>query len=127
MFNNSFSEKTNGLTDQAAQTADQAIKSTQRAANGAFDSLADTVHDLRDQAAPLINLATEQASAMAHRGLDSVRGATQQIRDTARQASDGTVNYIRDEPVKAMLIAAATGATLMALVSLMTRSSHHHA
>ena len=34
-------------------------------------------------------------------------------------ASDLTVNYIKDEPVKSILIAAATGAALMGLVSLM--------
>jgi hypothetical protein len=32
------------------------------------------------------------------------------------------VGYIKDEPVKAMLIAAATGAALMALVGLVSRS-----
>jgi hypothetical protein len=35
------------------------------------------------------------------------------------------VAYIRDEPVKAMLIAAATGAALMALINLVSRSRHH--
>jgi hypothetical protein len=44
------------------------------------------------------------------------------LRDKALRASDNTVGYIKDEPVKAMLIAAATGAALMALVSLITRS-----
>jgi ElaB/YqjD/DUF883 family membrane-anchored ribosome-binding protein len=38
----------------------------------------------------------------------------------AAQASDETVNYIKHEPVKSMLIAAATGAALMALISLFT-------
>lgn len=38
------------------------------------------------------------------------------------KASDDTVSYIKDEPVRAMLIAAATGAALMALLSMMGRS-----
>jgi ElaB/YqjD/DUF883 family membrane-anchored ribosome-binding protein len=33
-----------------------------------------------------------------------------------------TVAYVKDEPVKAMLIAAATGAVLMGLISMMGRS-----
>ena len=37
-------------------------------------------------------------------------------------ASDATVNYIKEEPVKSILVAAATGAALMALVSMMSRS-----
>ena len=112
----------NGIADHAAQSADNAIKSTQRATNNAFNSLSGTVQDIREQAAPLLNRATEQASALAQRGIDSVRDTSQQLRDTARRASDSTVGYIRDEPVKSMLIAAATGAGLMALVSLMGRS-----
>jgi ElaB/YqjD/DUF883 family membrane-anchored ribosome-binding protein len=38
------------------------------------------------------------------------------------RATDSTVNYIKDEPLKAMLIAAATGAALMALMALLNRS-----
>ena len=118
-----FTDSTNNLADQAAASADSAIKTTQRATNSAFDSLASGVQDLRQQAAPLIARATSQASDLAHRGADTVRETTQQLRERAMRASDSTVNYIREEPVKAMLIAAATGAGLMALLSLMTRSN----
>ena len=115
-------EDHNRLADQAAQTADQAIKATQRVANEALDKLAGSVQDMRHQAAPLLNRATDQAAAMAQRGVDAVREGSQQLRDKALRASDNTVSYVRGEPVKAMLIAAATGAALMALISLMTRS-----
>ena len=118
-----LAEQTNNLADQAAISADSAIKSTQRVTNEALDSLAGSVQDLRQQAAPLLERATTQASALAQRSVDTVRDTAQQLRERALRASDSTVNYIKDEPVKAMLIAAATGAGLMALLSLMTRSS----
>lgn len=114
----------NGLVDQAADSADHAIKSTQRVANATLDRMAGTVQDLRHQAAPLLNRVSAQASELAQRGVDAVRDTSQQLRDKAVRASDGTVNYIRDEPVKAMLIAAATGAALMALIGLMSRKRH---
>ena len=120
---NNLVDSTNNLADQAAASADSAIKTTQRATNNAFDRLAGGVQDLRQQAAPLIARATSQASDLAHRGADTVRETTQQLRERATRASDSTVNYIREEPVKAMMIAAATGAGLMALLSLMTRSN----
>ncbi len=119
------SEQSNGLADQAAASADHAIRSTQQVANDALDNLAGSVQDLRKQVAPILNRATEQASALAQRGVDTVRETSQQLRDKALRASDNTVNYIRDEPVKSMLIAAATGAALMALVSLMGHSRRH--
>ena len=75
-----------------------------------------------DQIAPLLSRATDQASAFAQRGLDAVRDTSQQLRSKAQHASDTTVNYIKHEPYKSVLIAAATGAALMALVSLISRS-----
>ena len=92
MFAKKPQELSNNLTDQVTQTADEAIRSTQR---------------------------------LAQRGVNGVRATSQHLREKTRDAADGTVQYIKDEPVKAMLIAAATGAALMALVSLISRSGHH--
>lgn len=122
MFSNKTVEE-NNIADQAAKSADQAIRSTQRVANEALDGLAGSVKDLRQQAAPLLNRVGEQAGAMAQRGVDAVRDGSAQLREKALQAQDTTVSYIKDEPVKAMLIAAAAGAALMAMLSLMTRSN----
>jgi hypothetical protein len=52
-----------------------------------------------------------------------VRERSGQLRDKAALLSDTTAGRIRDEPLKAMLIAAATGAALMALLVLISRSS----
>lgn len=78
--------------------------------------------DVLAQAQPLLSRASEQASALTHRGVDSVLDMTHLIRNKALRASDDTVDYIKDEPVKAMLIAAVAGAALMAVVSLFSRS-----
>lgn len=117
-----LADQTSNLVDHAADKADGAIRSTQRVANDTLDSLSGSVQDIRQKASPALSRATEQASAYAQRGLDSVREASQQLRDRAARASDSTVGYVRDEPVKAMLIAAATGAALMALMSLLGSS-----
>jgi ElaB/YqjD/DUF883 family membrane-anchored ribosome-binding protein len=111
----SFSPQTN-IADQAANSADQAIRATQNVANKALDGLAGSVQDLRQQAAPMLNRATEQASALAQRGVDAVRDTSQHLRERAHRASDGTLNYIKDEPIKSVLFAAAAGAALMVLL-----------
>lgn len=112
------------LIDQAAESADHAIHAAQRVATDALDSLAGAIQALRSQAEPLLDGAADQASSMAHRGLHSLQDSTAALRTSARHASDNTVSYIRHDPVKSMLIAAATGAALMGLISLM-RSTHH--
>lgn len=115
-------DQPNSLSDAVAQSADHAIKSTQRVANEALDTLAGTVQDMRQQAAPVLNRATEEAGALARQGVDTVRESAKQLRLKAQRASETTVNYIKHEPVKAMLIAAATGAALMALITLISHS-----
>jgi ElaB/YqjD/DUF883 family membrane-anchored ribosome-binding protein len=91
---------TSTLAEQAVQTSSNALDSTQRAANQAVDSM----------------------GRVLNQSVERVREASHQVRDTAARASEGTVNYIRHDPVKSVLMAAATGAALMALVSLLTRS-----
>ena len=118
----SMSDKSGHLIEQASNSADQAIRATQQAATGVVDSAASSLQDLRHKTAPMLERASEQVSAMAHRGMDSVRETSHQLRVKAEHASESTVNYIREEPVKAVLIAAATGAALMALVTLVARS-----
>lgn len=125
MIANKPFEPSGNLADQAAQSADDVIRSTQRVANETLDNLAVRVQDIRHEASPFLNRASGQASALAQRGADAVRDTSQQLREKAHHASDSTVAYIRDEPVKAMLIAAATGAALMALINLVSRSRHH--
>ena len=110
------------LADQAAASAEDALQAVARKANGALDGLSDSVEDLRGQASPMLHRASEQVSALTQRGMDAMREGGQQVRQKAHQASDATVSYIRDEPVKAIAIAAAAGAALVLLLGLLTRS-----
>lgn len=113
------------LVDQAAQQAEHAIVSTRRLANEAMDGLAGSVEDLRHTASPALSRVAEQAGALTQGGVDAVLNGSHRLADKARQAADGTVRYIQHEPVKSMLMAAATGAALMALVSLVAGRRRH--
>jgi ElaB/YqjD/DUF883 family membrane-anchored ribosome-binding protein len=117
-----FAQQGEHVAERAADTVHQAINSTQRAADGALSSLSAKVDEVRHQAAPMLSKVTSQAEAAARRGIDAVRDTSQQLRDKAVHVSDTTVAYVKDEPIKAMLIAAATGALLMGLISMMARS-----
>jgi len=117
-----FGQTATNVGDDAASAADNALKSTQRATDQAFDALSNKVDDLRSQAGPMINRMSAKAEDAAKRGMEVMRDTTQQLREKAQVAGDSTVAYVKDEPVKSMLIAAATGAVLMGLISLMGRS-----
>ena len=113
MLAQNTSDARNTLVEQAAGSADRAIRSTQRVANEALDGLADSVQDLREQAIPKV----ERASALARQGIDAVRDGTHQLGERARHAADSTRAYVQDEPLRSLLVAAATGAALMALLA----------
>jgi ElaB/YqjD/DUF883 family membrane-anchored ribosome-binding protein len=115
-------QATNALADNAAEKAEHAIRATQRVTNDALDGLSTSVNGARDRISPAISRATEQAAAYAHRGIDAVRNGTNQVRERALHAGDVTADYIKHDPIKSVLIAAAAGAALMALVGLLSRS-----
>ena len=122
MSTNSFPQSASKLADEAAQNADGVIKSTQRAANNALDNLSDKVQDASDQAAPVISRLSAQAEALTRKTVDAVRDGSKRARLQATNAANSTVTYIKDEPVKSVLIAAAAGAALFAIAKLVARN-----
>ena len=71
---------------------------------------------------PAAEYAVGPVSALAQRGRDAVREGSQRLRDGAWDTNQNTLRYIQTEPVKAMLIAGAVGAGLMALAGLLSRT-----
>lgn len=125
--------KTDNLSTQAgdavnrvADSADSAVKSTRRMANSALDSAENAIGQARDNAEPTIARLAGQAEALARRGVDAVKDTANQVRDRAASVGDATVRYVKDEPVKSMLIAAATGAALMGLLALIQNARRNH-
>jgi len=113
------------VAEQAAVKASGVIQSTKRAANGALDSLQHGVDDLRQGVPAALGSAAAQVEDIARRGIERARQASTQVRDKVNDASERTVTYIREEPVKSVLIAAAAGATMAALIGWLARSRRH--
>jgi ElaB/YqjD/DUF883 family membrane-anchored ribosome-binding protein len=101
----------NNLIDRAAQRSDAAIQAGAEAAHQAVDGLSQSARQLQ-----------ADAGHLSQRGLDALRDSSRQVRESAQRAGERTVGYIQHEPVKSMLLAAATGAALMALLGLMSRT-----
>ena len=87
--------------------AEQATNASQAAADSLVNSTQRIVGDTQK---------------LARRGIEALRYGSEHLRDRALQATDSTAAYIKDEPVKSMLMAAAAGAALVVLGSLLTRS-----
>lgn len=122
MTTNKPLESSNTLRDQAAVSADRVLPSTLRVADDARVALSGSAQDVLGQDAPTHNRTRDQLGALTQRGVDAMRDGSQQLRDKALRACDSAVGYVKDEPVKSMLFAAAAGAALIALLGLMARS-----
>ena len=108
--------------DQPAAFTDRAIESTQELAKGVFGRVADKAAAARDSAVPAIDKVAGQLKDAARIGADTVRETTTQAREAALRASDVAAAYVREEPLKAMLLSAAAGAVLTVFASLLLRS-----
>ena len=111
--------------NSAAASVDDAMAATQRAARQALDSMVGAMQDLRNATLPLLDAGGEQAADLVQRGSDEWHRRSRRLRQQAHRARENTVSYIQDEPVAAVLIAAASGAALMALASLVMRARRH--
>ena len=107
-----FRSHTDGALDHAMETA----RASRRYAADTLHQAGDSLHEARDRVAPLMDQAASHASGYARRGMHMVRDGSLALRDKAYRASDNTVGYIKDEPIKAILVAAAAGAAIAAIV-----------
>ena len=94
---------------------------TSTALNQTSSPITEDLKNALDKAPSAIGEAAAQLQALTRRGLDSAREISAGARDKAGRASDSTLAYIKDEPIKAVLIAAAAGAVITLLASALTR------
>jgi ElaB/YqjD/DUF883 family membrane-anchored ribosome-binding protein len=105
--NNNFVKHGHAVTDKAADKIQSAIRDAQKTTSAAGATLSKV---------------TGQAQGIAKQGIDVVANVAQQTCDTASQASDTIVSYTKDNPIKALMIAAASGALLLTFIRLLTPS-----
>jgi hypothetical protein len=100
--------------DRAADS----LRAAKRDAYAAIDSAVDGLASAYGETRPLFARIGKQARGYAHDGMDVARDAASTLRDRGQRAVDNTRDYVRDEPLKSVLIAAAVGAVVIGLVEL---------
>ena len=94
------------------------LKAAQRDAQTAIDSAVDGLSTAYGEAKPLLSRMNQRAREMAHDGYDAARERAGALRERGQQAVESTRGYVQDEPIKSLLIAAAVGAAVIALVEV---------
>lgn len=115
---NDLSKHGQELADKATNVVQGGIHDAKRTVNHAADQLSSKADQLHRETKPLIKRAAQQTNAYAQ----SVGEVTQRIRAAASQASESVTEYAKENPVKAILIAAASGAVLATLFHTISRA-----
>ena len=92
----------------------------------AVDKAANTAHSGIDRAGDMLSDGVESARTGAKSAVgklsDQARTATKTIRDTASQTSESIISYTRDNPARALMIAAGCGALVLTLIKALRPS-----
>ena len=112
------------LSNTSASTSDHfnraaaALKAAERDAHAAIDSAVDGLASAYGDAKPLLSRVSQRARDVASDGYDAARERAAALKERSQQAVESTRGYVKDEPIKSLLIAAAVGAAVIALVEV---------
>lgn len=106
-----LSDSLGRVAEQAAQSTDEAIKSTQRVANDTFDRLSGAMQ----RAPAAVRDTASSAEELAARSAEALREQSSRLRQQALMAGESARNTIQHDPLKSVVMAAALGAGLAVL------------
>ncbi|MES2415031.1 MAG: hypothetical protein V4614_14590 [Pseudomonadota bacterium] len=104
-------------SDQTLQTAEKAVDNTRAFANDALDKAEDKVRELRGSVDPMIDALATKAQKLARQSLDIAAEAKEKAQQSLSRYANVTSQYVSEQPVRSVLIAAAVGAAVALLVS----------
>lgn len=99
--------------DTASRHAHNGVDAGRKLAKRAADQFDEAAEDLSSR----VSRAVHRTGDVARHGLEWMRDGSDRMRREMSRAGDSTVKYIRHEPVKSVLAAAAAGALVYAVVN----------
>lgn len=100
------------LAQRSADKAEQAISATKKAVSNTATAVNEGLDHFQESSQSALTNAASHADELARKGIEQARRASAAIRETAQETGDRTVAYIREQPVKSVLVAAAAGALI---------------
>lgn len=100
------------------------MDNTRSLANETLDLAEGKVRQLRGSIDPVVDKLATQAQKLARQSLDMAAEASERAQRSMHRYADATTRYVANEPLKAVLIAAAVGATVALLVASAVRQRH---
>jgi ElaB/YqjD/DUF883 family membrane-anchored ribosome-binding protein len=117
----SFAKTGQGLADKAADKA-QSSTLARDTAKDTGDFLSGKLQHVRSEAGAALNRGQRAVQSATKQGLNAITEMAGQAREVASNASGSIVGYTKKNPVKALAIAAASGALLYAAIKALSPS-----
>lgn len=102
------------------------IKTTEQDIANGLAGADSTLHQASRSLGKAMDRAADQLSNMAHQSADALRHESDVLADQARRARRNTAAYIRHDPIRSILLAAAAGAGVAVLLSLLRPGKRKH-
>ena len=109
-------KSTRAIADTTAQKVQGGIRSAHEFVSNATDAVSGAAKDVQSEAAPLIRNAAHRAKSTAQQSIDAATDVTHEASGAGVNAFDSIVKYTKQNPVKALAVAAASGALLYVAV-----------
>lgn len=105
------------LTDEVLQSAGEAVDATR----GLASDTAEKVRDLRRDIEPSVDQWSSRIHAAAQHGLDAIAHSSARARDSISRSAETAGRLVAEQPMKSVLVAAAVGAAVTALILMASR------
>ena len=112
------------LSNASSTTSDHfnraaaSLRAAERDAQAAIGSAVDGINSAYGDAKPVLSRYAQRARDYASDSYDAARERAAALKERGQQAVESTRGYVQDEPIKSLLIAAAVGAAVIALVEV---------
>ncbi len=111
--------------NELVNNIEDGIDSVHDVAQSALSNASNKLENLQGSVKPAIERIASRGAEMAQSGLDATREAGTRAKATASRYANACENYVTEQPMKSVAIAAAAGATLAALLILARSRSNY--
>ena len=118
---NKVADTARSMTEGALDSAQSAVKATRAAADETMKKAEESVKDWREGVDPAISDLAAKAQALAEKSINYCAHTGSRLREQMDDYSDATARYVRDQPAKSVLIAAAAGAAFALVTMALSR------
>jgi ElaB/YqjD/DUF883 family membrane-anchored ribosome-binding protein len=114
------SKTSNDAVDSIRQSSEALLQSAEQAVTSTAEQASNALHNRVD---PMVDMMSVTAQKLAKQSMDMATDAKEYAQHAINRASKASTQYVSEQPVRSVLIAAAVGAAVAVLITSMR--SHH--